>query len=80
MKHKYRVWYIANPPGSPIYRYVHGPNEAALLIAEWAKADLEAVGIWGNAFGLQVYKYEEWQEWYSRDGDSITDLLDKTND
>ena len=75
-----RVWNIINPPNPPQLYDVEHVEQAAGLINSLAEKQLRMDWIGCNVFGLEIFEDGEWCEWYSGDGDSIDDLLDRTEE
>jgi hypothetical protein len=74
---EYRVWRCVNFPSEPKYYNVATPEDGADKINELAKKDLRNPNISANAFGLEVFEYGQWSEWYDNDGNDIDTLADE---
>lgn len=74
-----RVWCIINPPSEPLQYPVKDPFHAMRLIDALADSQLLIPGIDSNAFGLEVFRHGDWEEWENDDGDDIMHLR-KAND
>lgn len=55
---------------------VESLNEAANLINELVKRDLQDKLITANAMGLEIYKNGEWEEWGTEQFDDIHEYID----
>lgn len=69
-----RVWNIINPPREPETYPVKDADHAVRLINALADSQLLIREIECNAFGLEVYRGGEWEEWEDGNGDCIRDF------
>jgi hypothetical protein len=74
---QYRVWNIVNPPNSPDYYYVNTPAEAHTLTNGLANAQLKNPAVHSNAFGFEVNKDGEWEEWYDDEGRDLDEAFER---
>lgn len=67
----YRVWYIINIPGEPIYHYVGSPKEGFEWTNIEADRQLQDASIISNVFGFEQNIDGEWQEWEDEKGNGL---------
>ena len=67
----YRVWNVVNPPSRPYHVVVPDVLTGARIIKRMADRQLRNRNIWGNAFGLEVYRDGDWEEWYDDEGEDV---------
>lgn len=70
-----RVWNIVNPPAEPTWYPVKNPAHAQRLIDALADSQLLQPEIGSNAFGLEIFTPEGWEEWYNDEGEDIRDAV-----
>ena len=70
-----RVWSIENVPNRPCYFEVKDLTQAQDLIERLANLQLNDPNITSNAFGLEVFRNGEWEEWESCDGLDINEFM-----
>ena len=80
---KYRVWCVVNVPSVAIHIPISNPSAAAKMIIQMAEWQLKNPDIDSNVFGLEEYVSEvdgtgTWMEWESVEGDSIDDLINRS--
>lgn len=69
-----RVWYVINPPNSPVCFPVNTPLHGKQLIEALADSQLLDASIISNAFGMDVFEDGEWFDWQDGDGNGIDDM------
>lgn len=65
------VWRIVNPPNEGLRFPVEDIMHALQLISALAMSDLLDSHISSNAYGLEIFRDGEWEEWESEDCDDI---------
>jgi|GEM_PF-2486960 len=75
-----RVWWIPQVPGRPFLVSVPSVEAAALILGTLAQYDIFQLENrikpdYCNAGGLEVLEGDEWEEWYSEEGESIDDVM-----
>ena len=75
----YRVWHVwEDKIGKHTYHEEVGSVKLGyLLIEARAATQVDADNIMWNAFGLEEWVQDEWEEWYSPDGDDLDDYAEK---
>jgi len=74
---KFRVWYIINPPGNPLYLDVRNPREGYEAINRLADSQLRDSSIDSNVFGLEELTGNGWGEWFDSEGDDVYESFEK---
>jgi hypothetical protein len=73
----YRVWNAINLTAPLFIIPVDSPQQGKLVIDVMANTQLDCNWITDNAFGLEVYINDEWEEWYDEDFNiSVDELAD----
>lgn len=75
-----RVWNVINPPREPETHPVKDADHAMRLIDALADSQLLIREIDSNAFGLEVYRDGDWEEWEDEDGNDIMELRRERDD
>ena len=76
MSEQFEVWNVINPPNEAARYPVSSPQDAAALINSLAAAQLKRPWVVSNAFGLEVFRDGDWEEWYDEDGNDIDHYCD----
>lgn len=72
-----RVWHIQNIPNDPKYYLIDSPKAGLVLVKALIVKDLVDPEIESNAFGLEILREKKWEEWYSDEGLSIMDMIER---
>lgn len=85
-KHKtgdLRIFHIPQIPMKGFEVFVSSPEEAHKFLRILADYDLFQFANnikpdYSNAQGLEVFNGEEWEDWYSTDGDELDEYMEST--
>lgn len=72
-----RVWNVINPPNEPDRYPVNNPAHAYMLIQALAETQLLVADVYSNAFGLEVYRDGEWEEWNDDEGRELDEHIEE---
>lgn len=72
---KLRVWWNSN--GDTEYFKVEDINDAIRTIKEKTDTDLRNDDIVWNAYGLEVFEDNDWQEYSNDDGEDIAEIIEE---